>query len=262
MRRKKALGQHFLHDPTVLRRICEALELETGEQIVEIGPGTGRLTKRLVADFGSACIDCVERDPEMIAHLAEKLPDVRVHYGDATKYPFDELVAGPSVVCGNLPYNVSTGIYFHLLLNHGLRFRRMVLMFQREVARRLIAPEGSKTYGPPSVITNIVAKARSVMVVRPRSFRPPPRVDSQVIVVDPYPVPRYGLEWSDIPAVNAFVRGLFKHRRKTVQNNLKTLIGAAAPAALERCAIDPRLRPEVLAPVTLVDLWRAVIGQG
>ncbi|MFT5431641.1 MAG: 16S rRNA (adenine1518-N6/adenine1519-N6)-dimethyltransferase, partial [Myxococcota bacterium] len=123
MRRKKALGQHFLHDPSVLRGICDALEVAPDEQIIEIGPGTGRLTRKLAERFGAERVVCVERDPDMIAHLAEKLPDVRVEFGDATRYPFDELVNGPAVVCGNLPYNVSTGIYFHLLLEHHQLFR-------------------------------------------------------------------------------------------------------------------------------------------
>lgn len=258
MRPKRSFGQHFLHDRRTIASIIGALEARADEQIWEIGPGTGRLSRRLLAAFGPARVAALERDRDMVAHLAEHVPDLTVVEGDATRADWPALVAGPAVVCGNLPYNVSTPIYFHLLLDHRTRFRRMVLMFQKEVARRLIATEGSKRYGPPSVITRVLADVGLVCKVSPSAFKPPPRVDSAVIRVDPLSEPRFGVQESEISALNRFVRSMFHARRKTIRNNLKG-IATDPRAALDQAGVDPAARPEALPPEALVKLWRAVL---
>ena len=263
MRRKKSLGQHFLHDPGVLGAIVRGLEWREGELVCEIGPGTGRLTARLRETVGVERLVCVERDRDMIAHLSAKLPDVQVLSGDATRFPWETLVpdgAQPGLVCGNLPYNVSAPIYFHLLLAHRRRFRTLVLMFQREVAERIVAGPGSKKYGPPSVLTHILADASRLMVVKPRSFRPPPRVDSAVIRVWPLRAPRYDIGEEEVAAFGDFVHAAFRQRRKTIFNNLRELLDKErAGEALASAELDPRARAEALAPQSLVRLWRCVL---
>ncbi len=255
---KKSLGQHFLHDIRVLRAIAGALELRDGEHVYEIGPGTGKLSKVLVEGAGHDRVACLELDRRMVEHLAQKDPALRVIEGDAKTFDWGAEVTGDAVVCGNLPYNVSAPIYFHLLLQHRARFRRMVLMFQKEVALRLVAAPGSKRYGPPSVITALLARTRKLMTVKPRSFRPPPRVDSAVIVVDPLPAPRFGVNVDEVSAVNDFVHALFKQRRKIIANNLKAVVDDPLPA-LEAVGLDPRVRAEAVPVQSLVELWRAVL---
>ncbi len=260
MRAKKSLGQHFLHDLSVLRGIVRALDPRDDERIVEIGPGTGKLSRALLDAVGPERLVCIERDRDMIDHLARKLPELDVRAGDATGFAFEELLDGPAAVCGNLPYNVGTEIYFHLLERHRARFRRFVLMFQKEVAVRLVAAPGSKQYGPPSVTTTLLADARLVMTVKPGAFRPPPKVDSAVIAVDPLAAPRFDVAADEVEAFTKFVRSLFLQRRKTVANNLKRVVGAdRAAAALAEAGIESRLRPEVLSCEQLVKLWRAVL---
>lgn len=259
MRAKKSFGQHFLHDGRVLHGIGAALEVRPDEVVCEIGPGTGRLTKRLLERVGPERLICLERDRDMIEHLGHKFPDLRVIEGDATRFDWSTVVTGPAVVCGNLPYNVSAPIYFHLLEQHRSRFRRMVLMFQKEVAQRFVAQPGSKRFGPPSAITHVLADARLIMTVKPGAFRPPPKVDSAVIRVDPLAQPRFDLRPDQIPAFSEFVHSLFRARRKTVLNNLKPLTSNPL-AALEAAGIEPRLRAEMLSVESLVDLMRRVLG--
>ena len=260
MRAKKSLGQHFLHDGGVLAAIADALELRPEEQILEIGPGTGRLTRALVARAGAERVVCVERDRDMVAHLAANHPDVRVVPGDAVGFPFEQLIGdGPAVVAANLPYNAAAQIYFHLLLEHRHRFRRMVLMFQKEVADRLVAVPGSKRFGPPSVVTTLLADAARVLRVPPRAFRPPPRVESAVIRVDPLATPRFGVQPAEVEDLHALVTALFRQRRKTILNNLKDVLGDRAGEALSAAGVDPQARSEALPVEQLVRLWRHVV---
>ena len=259
MHAKKAFGQHFLHDRGVLAAIVRALDAQPGESVVEIGPGTGRLTAALVTAVGPERLVAIEQDRDMIAHLAETMPELRVLQGDAARFDLDALL--PAAVVGNLPYNASTAIFFHLL-DSRLRIRRMVLMFQREVAERLVAVHGCKAYGPPSVLTKVLTDARLVLRVGPHAFHPPPKVWSAVLRVDPLPAPRFGLGEEDVAPFNEFVHGLFRQRRKTVSNNLRVLVGNTdATAALAAARLDPSLRAEAIAPETLVDLWRHVVGR-
>jgi 16S rRNA (adenine1518-N6/adenine1519-N6)-dimethyltransferase len=263
MHPKKALGQHFLHDVHVLNAIVSATEVTDSEQIYEIGPGTGRLTAKLLATVGADRLTCVEKDRDMIAHLSGKFPELKVLEGDARAFDWPSVTVGavsPGVVVGNLPYNVSTVIYFDLLTRHRHLFRRFVMMFQREVAKRLLADAGSKTYGPPSVLTRTLADIRQVVKVSPRAFRPPPKVGSMVVQVDPLDTPRFGLAESEVAPFSTFVRSVFGQRRKTIRNNLKG-VTSTPDDVLHRAGVDPSHRPEVLPPETLVRLWRNVIGE-
>ena len=260
MQAKKAFGQHFLHDRGVLAAIVRTLAPKEGEAVVEIGPGTGRLTSALLEVVAAERLVAIEQDRDMIAHLGEKLPALRVLQGDAARFDFDPVL--PALVVGNLPYNASAAIYFHLLLGYRRHVRRMVLMFQREVAERFVAGPGSKAYGPPSVLTAVLAEACLVLRVGPEAFRPPPKVWSAVLRIDPLAEPRFGLGEGDVAPFLDFVHGLFRQRRKTVANNLRVLLGDADVAGpLGAAGVDGRLRAEAIAPETLVSLWRHVVGR-
>ena len=258
MRAKKSFGQHFLHSVGVLAHIVDALDASEDETIFEIGPGTGQLTRRLISAFGAKRVKCIEKDRDMVAHLKQHLPDVTVIQEDAVRTTWAEHVTGPSVVVGNLPYNASSQIYFNLLLSHRHLFRRMVFMFQKEVADRFVASEGTKVYGPPSVLTWLLADAHRTMVVKPGAFRPPPKVDSAIVQIDLLRDPRRDVGAS-IDAFNGFVHGLFQQRRKTIQNNLKRMYGPEALACLDEIGIARSARSETVCPELLVDLWRCVI---
>ena len=231
LQRKRSLGQHFLHDRRVLDGIVRALDPRDDEMVVEVGPGTGRLTQPLVDRTSVERVVCVERDAAMIVRLGEKFPGMEVHDADAARFDFSTLRPGvPAVLASNLPYNASTAIYFHLLFEHRDRFRRFVLMFQREVADRLLAtPERDrKAYGPPAVMTSILCTSRLVMKVWPSAFRPPPKVESAVVCIEPLAEPRFGVAASDVTALNRFVHALFAQRRKTLVNNLRAAHGGEA----------------------------------
>jgi len=264
MRAKKSYGQHFLHDRQIAHRIIDALHVTDEDLICEVGPGTGKLTTVLLNRFEATRVVCVEHDRDMVAHLHEKFPELRVLQGDAVHFDWETLVpdaqAGRAVVVGNLPYNVSAPIYFHLLLNHRHRFHHMVLMFQQEVAARLLAEPGTKKYGPPSVITHLLAERSLVAKVPPSAFRPPPKVDSAVVAVQPRSAPLYEVREEDVAHLNQFVHQLFQFRRKTLRNNLKPIVGEDTERILEATKVDGGIRSEKLQPETLVDLWRAVYG--
>jgi 16S rRNA (adenine1518-N6/adenine1519-N6)-dimethyltransferase len=134
----------------------------------------------------------------------------------------------------------------------------MVLMFQKEVADRFVATSGSKIFGPPSVLTWLLTDAQRTMVVRPGAFKPPPKVDSAIIQVDPLPSPRRDVG-ADIDAFNRFIHGLFQQRRKTIQNNLKRMYGADVLSSLDDVGIPRSARSEAVRADLLVDLWRRVI---
>jgi len=264
MRAKKSFGQHFLHDRKILHRIVDAMAAQPDERLIEIGPGTGQLTRVVAERLGVERLVCIEQDRDMVAHLATKLPELQVIQADAMRYDWDTLVPseqrGKAVIFGNLPYNVSTQIYFHLLFGHRTTFRTMVFMFQKEVASRILSGHGSKAYGPPSVMTHLLTDSRLVTNVPPSAFRPPPKVNSAVIQIQPLETPRYGLNEADISQINTFIHALFRQRRKTIRNNLKPVAGERTEDVLATCGVEQRARAETLPPQTLVQLWRTVYG--
>ncbi len=260
--RKKSLGQHFLHDGAILSKIVTALGPLDGEHVLEIGPGTGRLTARLCERVGPERLVCLEFDRDMIAHLGAKLPEVAVLHGDAATFDYEALRPGtPMSLAANLPYNASTAILFHILQSHRARFRRLVVMLQREVAERLLATPGKdgKAYGPPSVFITALCDARPVCRVPPRAFRPPPRVDSMVIALDPLATPRFGLTDAELPRFQRFVRACFEKRRKTLHNNLRAVTSDSA-AFIAAAGLAADVRAEVVPAGVLVSLWRAVVA--
>jgi 16S rRNA (adenine1518-N6/adenine1519-N6)-dimethyltransferase len=242
-RPRKRFGQHFLHDRNIIDRIIAALAPESGDHVVEIGPGTGALTRELLAHL--ARLDAVELDRDLLARLRAEFPRDRLalHDADALKFDFCALTSGGGRLrlIGNLPYNISTPLLFHLLDQAGC-IKDMLFMLQKEVVERLRAAPGGKDYGRLSVMIQYRCAVEKLFDVAPGAFTPPPRVDSAVVRLVPHAVPPVAV---DDPARLAFlVRAAFASRRKTLRNNLRGLLSAETMLVL---GIDPGRRAETLS---------------
>jgi 16S rRNA (adenine1518-N6/adenine1519-N6)-dimethyltransferase len=244
VRAKKRLGQHFLHDPAVLRRLVDAVAPARSDRIVEIGPGRGALTRLLLARLDR--LDVVEIDRELAAQLPESVDEPEklvVHAADALDFDFGNLAAGRATlrVVGNLPYNVSTPMLFHLLQFRDT-IRDLHVMLQREVVERMTARPGGKDYGRLTVMLAAAARCDALFDVGPGAFSPPPKVWSTVVRITPRP-PDFPI--ADDQRFAALVAHLFSMRRKTLGRALK---GRIAPERIAALNIDPMARPETLAP--------------
>ena len=251
LRPQKRWGQHFLCDPAVARRIVDAARLPPDAAVLEIGPGLGALTDELATRAGRLYL--IEIDRGLAARLVERhagQPHVQVLVGDVLELPLDTVIAEPeATVVANLPYNISTPVLFRLVALRA-RFPCAVVMLQREVAERLAAGAGADARGVLSVLMQTWAEVRVAFKVSRRSFVPPPRVDSAVVVLRFSVTPRVAIE--DVALYDAVVRAAFGQRRKMLRNALAALAasrGIDAAALEERCAharVDSRARAETL----------------
>ncbi|WKZ12174.1 MAG: 16S rRNA (adenine(1518)-N(6)/adenine(1519)-N(6))-dimethyltransferase RsmA [Gammaproteobacteria bacterium] len=250
MRPRKSLGQHFLHDPHVIARIIAAIDPQPDDHFVEIGPGRGALTAPLLERVRR--LDVVEIDRELAGGLGHTLGPrgLAVHCADALRFDFRQLGTLPAGLrlAGNLPYNISTPLLFHLLEQQAL-FQDLHVMLQREVIERMTAAPGSRTYGRLTVSLAARCHVHKLFVVRPGAFTPPPKVDSAVARL----VPDAGLSAriGDPATFDQVVARAFSMRRKRLGNALKGLL---SPAEITACGIDPALRPEAIAPDAYVAL--------
>ncbi|UWZ78539.1 16S rRNA (adenine(1518)-N(6)/adenine(1519)-N(6))-dimethyltransferase RsmA [Geoalkalibacter halelectricus] len=245
-RPRKRFGQNFLRDSSVIDRILEAADLNPQSRVLEIGPGLGALTDRLLDLAGR--VEVMEVDRDLVARLRERAhPRLEIHAGDALQLPWVQLLtAPPYTLVANLPYNISSQILFRIL-DHRHLFARLVLMFQKEVGERLCAVPGTSAYGILSVLCPLWFDIRRVVVVRPGAFYPPPKVDSVVLAFEALPGPRVPV--ADEAFFRRVVKAAFAQRRKTLRNTLKAAGFAEADllAALARCGIDPQARGETLS---------------
>jgi len=224
-RPRKRFGQHFLHDPRVLARLVDVLELSKNDFLVEIGPGEGVLTYRLLDKVGRLEVIEIDRD------LAARLEKVKVHQADALEFDYSIFPKGVRLV-GNLPYNISTPLLFHLA-RFAERVRDMHFMLQREVVERMVAKPSTPAYGRLSVALQARFAMKKLFNVGSGAFRPPPKVDSAVVRLEPLATP---LEIDE-----NLLRKAFSARRKTLRNALPGVDFVAA-------GIDGGLRPENLSP--------------
>ncbi len=244
-RPKKSLGQHFLIDGNIARKIIDLAAIAEGDRVVEIGPGRGILTKPLLRQ--GANVIAIEIDPVLSEGLKSDLahdPHFQLVLGDARQYPYPQIDA-PFKVVANLPYNVATPILFRLLQERG-RLTEMVVMVQKEVADRLAAKAGSKDYGVLSVLFQLVAEVKIAFTVSPNCFRPRPKVASAVIKITL--LKEANVPVADEPFFAKVVHAAFSHRRKFLLNGL-TDAGFARDRtiqALTESGIDPRRRAETL----------------
>jgi 16S rRNA (adenine1518-N6/adenine1519-N6)-dimethyltransferase len=224
---RKRFGQHFLHDPRVLARIVEAIDPARDDFIVEIGPGEGALTRPLLSRVKQIEVIEVDRD------LAGRFNDgrIKVHVADALEFDFAQFPEGMRIV-GNLPYNISTPLLFHLA-RYAERVRDMHFMLQLEVVERMVAAPSTPEYGRLSVSLQSRFKMKRLFNVGRGAFRPPPKVESAVVRLEPL---------SRILEMDEdLLRKAFSARRKTLRNALPGIDFAAL-------RIDPKLRPENLSP--------------
>ena len=225
---RKRLGQHFLHDPGVLARIVDAVAPRRGECIVEIGPGEGALTAPLLERAGE--LHVIEVDRDLAARLRER-PGLTVHEGDALEFDFTRFPAGMRLV-GNLPYNISTPLLFHLV-RFADRVRDMHFMLQLEVVERMVAEPSTAAYGRLSVSLQARFAMEKLFTVGKGAFRPPPKVESAVVRMVPLA--------AALAIDEDLLRRAFSARRKQLRNALPGI-------DLERAGVDPTLRPENLSP--------------
>lgn len=257
-RPRKRLGQHFLIDLNIVRKILKIAALNPEDVVFEIGPGRGALTHALCERV--ARVIAVELDRnlvEYLAHTCAPYDNLELHHGDALEFLCETLPAG-TVVIANLPYYVSTPLVFRLLEDRD-RIDRMVLMLQREVAERMTASPGSRDYGLLSVVTQYLTKPRKAFVVPASCFRPVPQVDSAVVCL----TGRAGWNPADARFDDVFmkvVRGAFAHRRKTLINSCREE-GWEEPVlrrALKETNIDPRRRAETLTVKEFIALAQSI----
>lgn len=237
-RARKRFGQHFLVDPGVIDGIIRAVHPTKDDVVVEIGPGQGAITDALAENSGH--LHAVELDRDLVRRLRAKYdgnPNVTVHEADALKFDFGSLGDELRIV-GNLPYNISTPLLFHLL-QYRAQILDMHFMLQKEVVDRMAAGPGSKTYGRLSIMLGCHLRIESLFDVPPEAFDPPPEVRSAVVRLDPLPPGAFKIE--DEKALATLVATAFMQRRKTLRNSLKKLTEGADFEAL---GIDAGLRPE------------------
>ncbi len=264
-RAKRSLGQNFLVDPNLQRSIARSLKAGPDDEVLEIGPGRGALTRHLAGRVRRLVL--VELDDQLAEHLREEFaghPSVEVVHADILDVPLESLSSDPAAlrVIGNIPYNITTPILFSLLERRP-RPRDIVLMVQREVADRILSGPGSRTFGALAVGVQTVAVAERVLQVSRNAFRPVPDVESTVVRISPHQPPRLTPE--EERSVRRLTRAAFGQRRKQFQRILRDAyrLTPEAVAGLEReLGIDLRDRPESFPPEMFVALARALGEDG
>ena len=237
MKPRKRFGQHFLHDPGILRRIVEAVAPAPGDAVVEIGPGEGALTRLLLERLPR--LSAIEIDRDLVEKLSQEFSSQRLSIvsADVLECDFSFFPSALRIV-GNLPYNISTPLLFHLA-RFAERVRDMHFMLQREVVERMAARPSTPDYGRLSVMLQARFAMKKLFNVAPGAFRPPPKVESAVVRLIPLPE-RIGC---DEKVFEKIVREAFSARRKTLRNALPL-----AAEDYEDLGLDPKLRPENLSP--------------
>jgi len=242
--RRKRFGQHFLHDPAVIERIATAVNPGRDEHLVEIGPGRGALTRSLLVR--SATLDAIEIDRDLAALLRADFAHSRefvLHQADALEFDFARLArerGGRLRVVGNLPYNISTPLLFHLLESTAA-LTDLHIMLQREVIARIAAQPGDPEYGRLTVMLSPWVSVERLFDVGPGAFQPPPRVWSAVVRLTVRPEPAFPVDEHFATVVSA----AFAHRRKTLRNALRHLLSLEQ---IEAAGLDPGTRPETVTP--------------
>lgn len=264
IRPKKKLGQHFVVDPNVLRRIVECAALEAEDIVLEIGAGLGGLTIPLAKRVKK--VYAIEVDPRLVSALRDQFSrseQVEVFLGDALKFDFAPLFQKcqrKMKVVANLPYEISSPMIFRLF-EERVHFTLFVLMLQMEVARRVVAKPGTKDYSPLSLWSQLYTQARIAFLVSPQAFHPQPKVDSAVVRFEILQEPSVKIE--DEETLHRVIRSAFAYRRKILANAIHLGEFSHLPMrkihhALESVGINPTLRGEALSLEQFRDLSRAV----
>lgn len=247
-RPRKRFGQHFLHDPGIIDDIVGAIAPGSADTVVEIGPGHGAITTPLARLAGT--LHAVEFDRDLAAALRLQYRDspvVTIHEADALRFDFGALGAGLRIV-GNLPYNISTPLLFHLV-NYREQIADMHFMLQKEVVQRMAAAPGSRDFGRLTVMLGCCLQVAELFDVPPEAFSPPPKVTSAVVRLAPLPADTFRI--ADHALLKKIVSQAFTQRRKTIRNALRQ---HANEAQLGAAGIDPGVRPEDIAIPQWIEL--------
>jgi 16S rRNA (adenine1518-N6/adenine1519-N6)-dimethyltransferase len=240
---RKRFGQNFLHDPLVIQRIVQAINPRPGQRLVEIGPGQGAITLPLLR----ACrrLEVIELDRDLIQPLAQKTAtagELVIHQQDALHFDFHSLADGEKLrTVGNLPYNISTPLLFHLI-EQSDAIEDMHFMLQKEVIDRMAAAPGSGDYGRLSVMIQYHCKVVPLFRVGPGAFKPAPKVDSGFVRLIPWPEPPFRVRHDE--QLSTLVRQAFSQRRKTLRNALRNLL---SEQDIRATGTDPSARPETIS---------------
>jgi 16S rRNA (adenine1518-N6/adenine1519-N6)-dimethyltransferase len=239
---RKRFGQNFLHDDNVLSSITESINPRAGDAMVEIGPGLAAMTDQLLRSLPHMHV--VELDRDLVARLEKKYPrdKLTIHSGDALKFDFGSIPvpAGQKLrVVGNLPYNISSPLLFHLA-DFAPQVQDQHFMLQKEVVERMVAEPGSKVYGRLSVMLQWRYQMDLLFVVPPEAFDPPPKVESAIVRMIPVANPLA----CDRETLEAVVQKAFSQRRKVIRNCLS---GMFTEEQIRQAGIDPTTRPETVA---------------
>lgn len=241
---RKRFGQNFLQDHSIIYQIIGSIQARKGQHWVEIGPGKGALTQPLLET--GVRLDVVELDRDLVELLTAKFelqPQLTIHSGDALKFDYQSLVNSEDKlrIIGNLPYNISTPLLFHLL-NNADSIADMHFMLQKEVVDRICAVPGSKKYGRLTVMMNYYCASEHLFDVSPESFNPIPKVKSAIVRLIPHSSSPVNI--ADVSVLNKIVTAAFSQRRKTIRNSLKKHL---SEEQIIQLGIDPKVRAEEIA---------------
>ncbi len=242
---KKRFGQNFLHDEAIISKIVDAINPEPDENLVEIGPGLGALTEPVIDRAGKLSVVELDRDlAYRLRHHPFLAPHLTIYETDALTFNFAQLASEnkPLRIFGNLPYNISTPLIFHLLTFRDA-IKDMHFMLQKEVVERMAAAPNSKTYGRLSIMTQYQCQVLPVMEIGPEAFKPAPKVDSAIVRLIPHQTIAEPVH--SITMLNKVCLTAFNQRRKAIRNSLKKLLTIEQLQALD---IDAGIRPENLTP--------------
>jgi len=248
-RARKRFGQNFLHDPAVIQRIVDIINPQQQDNVIEIGPGKGALTKLILERVDK--LNVIEIDRDLVQTLTMSLGNderLTIHEADALKLDLSQFGQTNLRIVGNLPYNISTPLLFHLLTYKDY-IKDMLFMLQKEVVNRICAEPGNKQYGRLTVMLQCYCDVESLFTIKPGAFTPSPKVDSGIVKLTPLSKPRYKL--SDYESLKVIVRESFSQRRKTIRNALKKHI---TEAEIIELGIAPEIRAENLEITDFVKL--------
>ena len=252
---RKRFGQNFLQDPNIIRKIIASMAPNESDHFVEIGPGRGAMTRPLSEAVGQ--LDVIEIDNDLADYLTLQpwARKITLHRGDALQFAFNKISKMPQSLrlAGNLPYNISTPLLFHILDYHHL-FRDIHVMLQKEVVQRMTAQPGNKTYGRLTVALAARCHVESLFFISPGSFKPAPKVESAFARLTPLPNPL--ITDAEAPMFDAVLRQAFGKRRKQLQNAIGELLTIEQ---IRATGIDPMVRAEMLSVQQFVALTQAAL---
>lgn len=250
---KRSLGQNFLRDENIARNIVAALDIGSGDNVLEIGPGRGALTKHILAR-PPARFGVIEKDDDLAQAIASQHPQVVVLNADALRHAWEEEDSQPAVkIVGNLPYNIASPLMWEIVSR--ARYERAVFMVQLEVAQRIVAPHGGKEYGALSVWIQAHARAELLFKVPPHVFTPAPKVHSAVLRFFPR---KRSFSSEEGRTLASLLHACFQKRRKQMATILKSLTNDDYVSALSGLGLEPAIRPEMLAPEQFLALSKSI----